>query len=306
MKMRKKIICLFAFLFTLSLIVGCSPQSEPAPPVNGGASANSTTLTDPTSTGTTTSPSANNPDAFSLFSKPWAQLDAKTQKVLKACGLTRDVVEGDKRKLTYSPEHSATDLSPLYKSYERQGVIYSFNDPNGNLTYLNLPLVEEGQVKTEAELRTIAYTIIDLFIDRSAYQEDASLSDTGVYYWYFSRVVHGYETLDSVCVSLSKTGYVRLITVTKRNTLDGVKAPTTNEEQVERFCTDFLKTLYPETEGCEIQKKLLDKKDGQMLAYYKRQLSLPDGQVSILCHCRPIIDGEPWGRLIWVAVPANT
>ena len=54
---------------------------------------------------------------------------------------------------------------------------------------------------------------------------------------------------------------------------------------------------------CEIIRKELDIKDGQLLAYYQNQPEISDGQVVLICSCQMFVNDAKWGRIQTVLVP---
>lgn len=239
--------------------------------------------------------------AFSLFGKSWKSFDPDTQRFLENCGLTQEIVEGNKQQLTYRKDLSSK-FSPFYQTYTNGETRYSFNDPNGKLTFLSLERVENDVLKTEDEIQATARRIADLLIDRSRYEEDFFLSDTKLYYTEYIKTVHGYQTFDRVGICITRSGKVKHVAVSKIGSLDNVPPPQVDDTAVLNYCDTFLRKQYS-FDRCEIIRKELDIKDGQLLAYYQNQPEISDGQVVLICSCQMFVNDAKWGRIQTVLVP---
>ncbi len=305
---------LLAGVVILSFLSACAPNETPTEgttTTNGVIATDGkvTTVSKMSITDKTSSSSSNkttsfkdNSSVFSLFGRKWKSFDQDTQRFLENCGLTQDVVEGNKELLTYREDLSVTNISPFYKTYTNGQAQYSFNDPTGKLTFLSLEQSETGVSKTEDEIRVIARRIADLLINRSRYEEDFFLSDTELYYTEYIKTIHGYQTFDRVGICMTRSGKVKHIAISKIGSLDNVPSPQIKDADVLNYCDTFLRKHYT-YERCEIIRKELDIKDGQLLAYYKDQPDIPDGQVVLICYCQMFVNDAPWGRIQTVLVP---
>ncbi len=305
---------LLAGAVILSFLSACAPSEAPTERVtttsNTAMTGSSVTTVSNASVADKTNSSSSNKTTsfkdnstfFSLFGRRWESFDQDTQRFLENCGLTQDVVEGNKKLLTYREDLSATDISPFYQTYTNEKTQYSFNDPTGKLTFLSLEPSETGVSKTEDEIRVTARRIADLLINRNRYEEEFFLSDTELYYTEYIKTIHGYQTFDRVGICMTRGGKVKHIAVSKLGALDNVSSPQIEDEEILNYCDTFLRKSYS-YERCEIIKKELDVKDGQLLAYYKNQPDIADGQVVLICYCQMFVNDAPWGRIQTVLVP---
>ncbi len=333
--MRKKmtrtamsLLCVFLLLF----LTACGPK-KPVPPVTTNPTstestssptsfAEQTTTTHPTSTTSTsltTSPTTTQTqkpqtttkpvigDIGTVLPKKFSDYDSKTKDFLVSCGLTKELLDVDKQKLTCTEKGSQHE--PFSETYERGGVQYTFDGPNGPLTafirYEPIP-VAMGKEKSEAEILAIARQLAGLYIPVSEYRESVSLYGddyTVSYCW----CVGEYETSRFVTIDIRKDGVVEVIFVDRLDILQEMSAPKIDEEALYRECDNVLKKSYYEKNyvSFEILDKVLDVKDERYLVRYQWQPEIKNGEVVLLCNCSPLLENGIKGRLRWVAVPLS-
>ncbi len=245
------------------------------------------------------------PTVINVMRKSWESLSADVKKTLADCGMKKEDLVVDKAKLTYDKEKSLTDTHPKYATYTYDGKAYSFNDLHGKLTSITYPIETSQPMITEEKAKQIAATVADLIVDTTQYtvyeysHRDAQDLHTITY----RRQVGKYDTLEGISVSLSPSGKIKDISMTKLGLLDGVKEPTVSDEWLYAECEKVLKSRYERYKSHTVSKTMLDIKDGQLLAYYKHQSDIPDGQKVIICRCRPSFTKGLDGRPEYILVP---
>lgn len=330
---KQKIIC-FVFSMLLVFTTACGPEKPITSVTTVPTSTESTssptsfaeqTTTHPTSTTstslttnvtettTTSSTKTKKPETttkpvigepVTVLPKKFSDHDAKTKDFLVSCGLTEELLDVDKQKLTCTEK--GDKYSPLYETYEGGGVQYTFYDINGLLTvFTRKELPPMGAEKSEAAILAIARQLAGLYIPVSEYREKVSVYEDE-YIVSYRWVVGEYETFRGVTITIRKDGVVRRIQVQKLDVLQDVSIPQIDEDALYRECDTVLKKTYQgDYVSFEIRDKLLDVKDGQLLAYYQWQPEIKNGEVVLLCNCSPLLEDGIKGRLRWVAVPLS-
>lgn len=330
--MKKQKIIYFVLSMLLVFTTACGPEKPITPVTTVPTSTESTssptsfaeqTTTHPTSTTntslttsvteettttqtqkpeTTTQPVSG--DAVTVLPKKFSDYDSKTKDFLVSCGLTEKMLDVNKQKLTCTEK--GKQYAPLYETYEGEHAQYTFYDINGLLTaFTRKELPPMGAEKSEASILAIARQLAGLYIPISEYREKVSVYEDEyvVSYWWD---VGKYETLRRVTINIRKDGVARRIQVQKLDVLQDVSIPQIDEDALYRECDTVLKKTYQgDYVSFEIRDKLLDVKDGQLLAYYQWQPEIKNGEVVLLCNCAPLLEDGIKGRLRWVAVPLS-
>ena len=195
----------------------------------------------------------------------------------------------------------------MYETYEGEHAEYTFNDTQERLTFFtrkSLPSI--GKEKSEAAILAIARQLAGLYIPVSEYREKVSVVYEDEYIVSYEWYVGEYETLGGVNIKIRKDGQVKYIQVQKLDVLQDVSIQQIDEDALYRECDTVLKKTYQgDYVSFVIRDKLLDVKDGQLLAYYQWQPEIKNGEVVLLCNCAPLLENGINGRLRWVAVPLS-
>ena len=319
--MRKKmtrtmmsLLCAFLTLF----LTACGSE-KPVPSVTTiTTSTTSTSLTTSVTekTPTTSSTKTKKPetttkpvigDIGTVLPKKFSDYDSKTKDLLVSCGLTEELLDVDKQKLTCTEKGS--QYEPFSETYEGEHAKYTFDGPNGPLTAFirHEPLPEAmGEEKSEAAILEIAQQLAGLYIPVSEYRESVLLYGdeyTVSYKWYVGE----YETSRFVTICIRKDGVVQVIFVDRLDILQDMAVPKIDEEALHRECDNVLKKSYYEKNyvSFEILDKVLDVKDERYLVRYQWQPEIKNGEVVLLCNCAPLLENGINGRLRWVAVPLS-
>ncbi len=326
-KMTRTMMSLFC-AFLLLFLTACGPE-KPIPSVttthtstesttSSTSFSDQTTITQPTSTASTsltTSPTTTQTqkpqtttkpvigDIGTVLPKKFSDYDSKTKDFLVSCGLTQELLDVDKQKLTCTEK--GTQYAPLNETYEGGGVRYTFYGANGPLTAFTRELPPMGAEKSEASILAIARQLAGLYIPVSEYREEVSLYGdeyTVSYKWYVGE----YETSRHVTIDIRKDGVVQTIYVTNLDILQDVSIPQIDEDALYRECDNVLKKTYQgDYVSFEILDKVLDVKDERSLLRYQWQPEIKNGEVVLLCNCSPVLEDGINGRLRWVAVPLS-
>ncbi len=242
-------------------------------------------------------------DIGTVLPKKFSDYDSKTKDFLVSCGLTEELLDVDKQKLTCTEK--GKQYAPLEETYEREGVQYTFDGANGPLTAFTRELPPMGAEKNEAAILQIARQLAGLYIPVSEYREEVSLYGdeyTVSYKWYVGE----YETSRHVIIGIRKDGVVSVIFVNKLDILQDMSAPKIDEEALHRECDNILKKTYQgDYVSFEILDKILDVKDERSLVRYQWQPEIKNGEVVLLCNCAPLLENGLHGQLRWVAVPLS-
>lgn len=300
-------------LVTAVLLSACSPSTGSVVSSSAGNGDESSETTQSTTADKTsvhsTATTATKPTAVYPLRKPWESVSDETKRMLEDCGISYEDIIVDKSRLNYDKNWSSTDIHPKYSTYSLDDRRYSFNDLNGKLTFVSLPkdfdFVEE---KTEEEIRRIAETFADLFIDMTEYTCTYRYYDETYrcYDFDFAKIVNGYQTFSGIGVSLFANGKIGSFSICKIGLFDDVTAPTIDESTIKSKCEEILRERYDNLDRFEMKdlsEAKLDIKDGQLLAYYQKQPEIDYGQWVMICNCKPYFTDGQYGRWEYVLVP---
>ena len=244
------------------------------------------------------------PTVINVMRKSWESLSADAKKTLADCGMKKEDLVVDKAKLTYDKEKSQTDTHPKYATYTYDGKAYSFNDLHGKLTSITYPIETSQPMITEEKAKQIAATVADLIIDTTKYTfYDYVHANQGSHTIVYRRQVGKYVTLEGLLITISGSGKMESIHISKLGLFDGVKEPTVSEEWLYAECEKILKSRYEKYKSHTMKSLKLDIKDGQFLAYYKKQPDIPYGQMVMICECYPSFTKGLDGRGEFILVP---
>jgi hypothetical protein len=255
---------------------------------------------------TTTTAAKQAPD--NPLRKDWNFISDETKRILEECGISYEDIVVDKSRLIYDHNRSLTDIHPEYSTYSLDDKRYSFNDINGKLTFVSLPKdFDFAEEKSEEEIRQIAATFADLFIDIANYEfvgvyYDEALKNYSIEY---RRVINGYRTHSGVGIDLSADGRIGSFSICKVGLFDDVTVPIIDKTAIRQKCGEILSKRYDDLESFEVDftKSKLDIKDGQLLAYYQKQPEIEYGQWVMICECKPHLKNNKYSGLEYVLVP---
>lgn len=272
------------------------------------SSSTSTTTTVSTSTTATQTTATSTTTANNVLRKKWSGVSNEVKLLLEQSGVSYENIVVDKSNLKYDEQRSNSDIHPKYSTYSTDNAWYSFNDLDGKLTFASLPKdLDFTHEKTEKEIRKIAETFAGLFIDTAEYTivdviYDETLRNYSIDYY---KSISGYRTFSGVGVTVFVNGKIGSYSLTKIGLFDNVTVPTIDKTAIIAECEKMLNTQYDDLDKVEIDfsKSKIDIKDGQLLAYYKKQPEIEYGEWVMICYCTLHFKGKQYSSQEYIVVP---